>query len=248
MTEEELHRNLFDSEMRRPKAIFFDLGDTILTEISFDPIAGIDRLVGLSEGPETLEIKDIRGFVNELYGDIKKEHEISQLEWPILMLQKIVFEIFQIKSALRPKELEREFWIASHKFALEPGIKDVLNALARNGIPMGIISNSAFSGETLLMELEKYGISEFFDFLISSSDYGVRKPHPTLFLVGASKLSMNPTEAWFIGNSLSHDITGALRVGMGAVWYKKNNTGQPKGPCMHINAWQDFLTLVNDIF
>jgi len=233
--------------VERPKGILFDLGNTILTEISFDPIAGVDRLIALSDNPGTLEVKDIHEFVIQLYDGIKKDHEISRIEWPIFMLQKIVFQIFGIKSSLAPQEMEKEFWIASNRTSLEPGIRDVLTTMSREDIPMGIISNSAFSGETLLMEVESYGIAQHFDFVISSSDYGIRKPHAALFFVGASRLSMSPGDIWFIGNSLSHDINGALGVGMGAVWYnREKNPGRPNGQCLEIKDWHDFLRLLNE--
>lgn len=245
--QEEPARNGPVPEMQRPRGILLDLGNTLLTELRFDPSAGTDRLIALSDRPKRPDAGEIRHFINGLYRDIKKEHEISRIEWPIAMLQKVVYEIFGIKSRLTPGELEREFWAASSRTSLEPGVKEALDALAREGIPLGIISNSAFSGKTLLRELEKHGISDYFEFLISSSDYGVRKPYPALFLVGSSKLSLPARSVWFIGNSLHHDIEGAMGVGMGAVWYnREGDLEHREGPWLELGDWHHFPALLKE--
>jgi len=234
-------------EMQRPKGILLDLGNTLLAELRFDPFAGTDRLLALSGSLERHDAGKIHDFINQLYRDVKREHEISQLEWPTALIQKVVYEIFGIRSTLNSKELEREFWAASSRTCLEPGVKEALDTVAHRGIPMGILSNSAFSGETLLTGLEKHGISGYFEFLISSSDYGIRKPHPALFLVGASKLGLPAESIWFIGNSLHHDIEGAMGVGMGAVWY--NREGDPRygeGPWLELNDCYRFPALLKE--
>jgi putative hydrolase of the HAD superfamily len=61
---------------------------------------------------------------------------------------------------------------------------------------------------------------------MSSSDYGLRKPHPYLFKLAASKISAFPNEIWFIGDNVGWDVEGSRNVGMTPFHYigKTGNT------------------------
>jgi len=53
-------------ELKKPKGILFDLGDTILRQKNFDREAGTARVLELAENPKGLRVKDIQDLVAEL--------------------------------------------------------------------------------------------------------------------------------------------------------------------------------------
>jgi putative hydrolase of the HAD superfamily len=58
-------------------------------------------------------------------------------------------------------------------------------------------------------ELRALRLESFFDAIVSSSDYGFRKPDPRLFHLALAMLDVPPSEAAFIGNSYRTDLIGA---------------------------------------
>jgi putative hydrolase of the HAD superfamily len=110
---------------------------------------------------------------------------------------------------------------------------------------MGVVSNSAFSAAVLAQELRRHGLLPHLTFVVSSADYGIRKPHRLLFEVALAKLGLSCSQVWFVGDSLSADIAGAQQLGLGAVWY--NRCGAPPGdvqPDAEIASWPELAALV----
>lgn len=88
-----------------------------------------------------------------------------------------------------------------------------LNALKARGKPLGIISNFSPNCESLLRQL---GLAHYFDFFIVSGIVGIEKPDPRIFELAIRAAAKSPSELVYVGDSVFHDVQGALQVGMGA--------------------------------
>jgi putative hydrolase of the HAD superfamily len=84
---------------------------------------------------------------------------------------------------------------------------------------IGLISDVAWGlpSEYSMRDIQHFGLDQFFDDYVFSTDVGLRKPHPKVFKIALSNLGVTASEAMYIGNSLAHDIKGAKGVGMRAV-------------------------------
>lgn len=98
-----------------------------------------------------------------------------------------------------------------------PGIMDCLPKLKEAGYILGIGTDMTI--EYQLKKLEKLQILPFFDFIVSSEEVNVEKPHRKLFLTCAAKAGVSPEECLFIGDSLKKDVLGAKNAGMKALWF-----------------------------
>lgn len=96
---------------------------------------------------------------------------------------------------------------------------ELLRGVESLGLPMGVISNSSFAGPTLERELEHQCIRRHLRFVISSADYGVRKPDPLIFEVALRRLGLEADKAWFAGDHVGYDIVGASGAGLFPVAY-----------------------------
>ncbi len=105
---------------------------------------------------------------------------------------------------------------------------------------MGIISNSAFSADTIRYELEKHGILPYFDLVISSCDYGIKKPSKYLYKVALQKLNGSAESSIFIGNKISTDIKGAENANIDGLLFdpKKKFNNQYK------NMFSDYMEII----
>ena len=105
-------------------------------------------------------------------------------------------------------------WAACHHFHLYDDVAPVLRELARRGIKIGLISNSHRSLVSFEQHFELEGLISA---AISSSEHGYLKPHPSIFQAALQLAGVRPEESVMVGDSLPHDIEGALRVGMRGV-------------------------------
>ena len=82
---------------------------------------------------------------------------------------------------------------------------------------IGLLSNS--ERHFLQKFLDNGNIGHLFDVVIASSETGMAKPDPDIFLLAAQKLQVAPEECVFIDDG-EHNVRAASGVGMKAVLYK----------------------------
>jgi len=102
-------------------------------------------------------------------------------------------------------------WASCHHFTLYEEVPEVLRALHADGYTIGLISNTQRSLKTFE---EHFALDGLFTVAISSSDHGYMKPHPSIFEEGLRRAGVGAGEAVMVGDSVPHDIAGALRIGM----------------------------------
>lgn len=233
------------STLQKPLGVLFDMGDTLLTHLGFDPEAGIAATLEIANNPSGYTVKDIGRRIESMNRDLIPRREKAQVEFHPHIFQRHVYEALHIAFDCTPEEVERVFWRAAMSWRPEPGVENALKTLNEKRIPMGVVSNAAFCGNTLWWELERQGLANYFQFLMSSADYWVRKPHPLILETAAAKLGVNPADAWYVGNTPQYDIAGAHNAGMGAVWYNRSDAPLD-GPEPHVELknWREFLFLI----
>ena len=64
-------------------------------------------------------------------------------------------------------------------------------------------------------------VSEYIDFIVTSEEAGVEKPHPHLFDICVEKAGVRAEECAFIGDNLKKDVEGAWNSGLKGFWYTK---------------------------
>jgi len=126
-----------------------------------------------------------------------------------------------------------EAWSACHHFTLYEEVPDVLRDLRADGFTIGLISNTQRS---LAVFERHFALDGLFDVAISSSDHGYMKPHPSIFEEGLRRARVAAAEAVMVGDSVPHDIQGALRLGMRGILVVRSglSAGAPAGvPVIH---------------
>lgn len=208
----------------RPEAVLFDLGDTLITARSYSVEPGVAALLDAASYRNGATVDGVAALARELNVEFGRRANESSLEYHQQIFHRMLYESFGVSFDLPEPDIERLYWDAAFEFVTEPGAAEALAAVKESGVVMGVVSNSSFSGEVLRYELEKKGLLRYFSFLVSTADYGLRKPHPQIFRVGLQKAGVSPERTWYVGNSLQFDVAGALAAGITPVWY--NRVGQ----------------------
>jgi len=101
--------------------------------------------------------------------------------------------------------------------SLIPGAEDILLKLKGTGMRIGLISNTIFPAEFHRREMERFGILEYFDFTIFSSEVNFRKPKKDIFLKALELAGTKAEDTVFIGDRLVEDIGGPQAIGIRGV-------------------------------
>ena len=155
--------------MKPPRAILLDVGDTILRQHWFDLSVGIDAVVHDRARSEVLT-SEFRGYELPAYA---RGDECRLAEWLRLQVPSL---------ASQPTDaIEDRIWAAVVRMEPLPGIEPVLKKLADDQLPVGAVSNAAFSGRAIRAELARHDLAARFRFVLSSADLRIRKPSPGIY-------------------------------------------------------------------
>ena len=108
-----------------------------------------------------------------------------------------------------------------------PDARETLLRLREQGFRLGLLSNTWWAAAWHNADLAAHGLADLLDAVLYTSDVPHSKPHPSVFLDLAARLNVEPSTCVMVGDRMIDDISGALRVGMRAVW-KRNVRPYPK--------------------
>lgn len=104
-----------------------------------------------------------------------------------------------------------------------PDARATLQLLRERGYPIGLLSNTWWAAQWHNADLATHGLNGLLDEIAYTSDLPHSKPHPFVFQAVSSRLGVPMEACVMVGDRMVDDISGALGVGMRAVW-KKNDS------------------------
>ncbi|MBI4760011.1 MAG: HAD family hydrolase [Chloroflexota bacterium] len=118
------------------------------------------------------------------------------------------------------RALDTLFSVTQTNWTLEEDAIPALQQLHSLGYRMGIISNAG-DDEDVQQLARRFGITDYFDFILTSAACSYRKPHPRIFELALSHWYCPPNEAVMVGDNLDADIRGAQQAGIYGVWISR---------------------------
>ncbi|WP_454054025.1 HAD family hydrolase [Clostridium sp. Marseille-Q7071] len=238
--------------MNKPKAILFDAGDTIIEYIKNNPLEGTRKLLEKANNPDKVTAEEIQEYAIEMGRIFNDGRETTGIEYNMRSFQRFLYEMHNIYFDLTPLEIENIFNKEAFRGKVMEGVLEFLNYLEQNNIKKAILSNSTFSEEAIKEELRRYEINPSrFEFVISTSEYGFRKPDKRIFQLALKKLGLDNNQVWYIGNSFKYDVIGAQNAGIQAVWFNRqeNNVDVEKdnGDFLEVNSYKEIEDYLEDI-
>ncbi len=232
--------------MKLPKMIIFDYGDTLLCEPQWDTERGNCELMKYAtRNPNNCTAEDLMQAAKLIFGFAEDVRKVG-CDISGQIGNKALYEYLGIEFSLSPLEQETVFWNACSAGALMPDADKVIDCLNALGIRTAVISNLLWSGEALKERLDRLLPNNKFEFVMTSSDYFMRKPNPVLFKIALQKAKLKSDEVWYCGNSFNEDIVGAKNANIFPVWYDTEHKKAPNADFeyMHINSWSEFIDIL----
>ncbi len=234
-----LHPFLKKSEMI--KTIIFDIDGTLYDYDAANEAAAeaVIRYAAENLGLSETEFNDALGRasrqLNHAVGKTAASH--NRLIRYSFILEEASLSLVH---AIRMEEL---YWdtLLDHA-VLYDGVKETLKSLKQQGYKLGIGSN--MTAYMQYRKLEKFGILQFFDFIVTSEETGCEKPASELFLRCAELAGNLPSECLYVGDSLKNDIEGAKAAGMFSLLIKAKRSYKRTNDAI-ISA--DHITKIGDM-
>ena len=225
--------------MKEYKNYIFDLYGTLVdiyTEeedpILWKKLALFYGYYDASYAPEELQER-YHALVENREFQMKHEKVVEELQkkddvhehHPEVQIEEIFLQLFRDKGVEADRELAvhagQFFRILSTDYVkLYDGVPELLSALKASGKKVYLLSNA----QRIFTEYEMHtlGIAKYFDDILISSVYGVKKPDRRFFELLLEKHHLNVEESVMIGNDAVSDIAGAKSVGLDTVYIHSN--------------------------
>jgi len=205
---------------QQTKVIFFDLGETLVTQniednmVTKNALREIDAILPKRVSPERFFELYREGYkINET---IRSRH---QVEIPIQVWMRQLLERVIDDSPSDELVSEAIKIIVKARAANAVAFDDahsVLKQLSKRDVKLGIISNVS-SHEVAIGILDNVKLTQYFDEVVTSASVGIRKPDPGIFRYALMQFKVRPEQAVMVGDSEIHDIGGGYVAGLKTV-------------------------------
>lgn len=212
---------------RRVRAIFFDLGETLVTQniedsmVTKTALKRISQILPNSVTPSLLFKLYQKGYrINDA---IRSEYnvEIPIYVWMRQLLRKVV------RTEPSNGLLGQSITIivnarAANAIPFEDA-HETIRRLSKRKVKLGVMSNVS-SHEVALGILDKVKLRKYFDLVVTSALIGIRKPDPGIFKYALLQLNIDPEQAVIVGDSERQDIHGGYVAGFRTVLVNRRHS------------------------
>ncbi len=207
-------------------AVVFDYGDTLFRfryeqrthELAAQAL--LDALAADGDAQEVVEAFWVH-FDAAVAGRVEHEElDYEELMAAVLTGAGIAIDRPALRDALAA---EHDAWQDARE--LHPDAIGLLEALRAEGLRTGMVSNAFDPAELMHEDLRRHGIDGLLDTAVFSSEIGVRKPHPRIYLTALESLGCEPGRALFVGDRVREDVEGPAALGMAtclATYYRED--------------------------
>ncbi len=220
----------------RIRAIFYDVGDTLLTTTPTPEefTRRVSDELGTVVDAERLKtaFPDIYTFIRlheAARGGVgsawRSDRGIKEL-WVDFYLQSFAkAEVDAPEHRLRHvAEQSYDWYTGPEVWRPFPDVVAAFEAGREAGLIQGVISDW---GTDLLGILNHLGLTDYLQFVVSSAVVGWAKPHPQIFWHALNRAGVSPNEAVYVGDFYINDILGARSVGIHPVLIDREGTAPP---------------------
>lgn len=202
------------------KGIMFDMGGTLMNDDNLSFERAFNNVYDHFKYK-----KFLKSEYDSLIKDLLKDTLFNRTTFDIKFKDFINYLLFYFDDELdcSMEELEEYFSYGFSNDTLVDSIIDYLDYLKSKKLKLIVLSNTFLSSKEIKRRLDNLGISKYFDEIIASSDYLVRKPSKLFFEVGLKKIGLKNNEVLYVGNSYTFDVEGCNNSLINIIFYNVNH-------------------------
>lgn len=225
--------------MKTPRAILFDLDDTILLAFARPDLAWPQVLQNVMGDSEAVPVSVIASAIKAFSKKFWLDPELNR-KWRVEMLgarREIVAGAFLelTRSGYKMPPLAVANQIANdfsetcdNQISMFPDAHDVLTELKRKGLSLALITNGAAVAQRV--KIDRFKLTSYFDHIQIEGEVGFGKPEERAYLHAMSNLRVKPGETWMVGDNLEWEVRAPQKLGIFAVWHDIRGRGVSPNP------------------
>ena len=220
-----------------PKAILFDLDDTILAfsecaEPTWRRIC--EKFAFRVEGLKTEVLFEAIRQSRTWFWQNPERHRRGRLNLGMARREIVAgaFHRLKINDGTLANEIADSYTSKREETVqLFPGAIEALHRLREKGIRLALITNG--NADEQRRKIEKFGLANLFDYILVEDEFGVGKPDERVYVHSLDRLNVEPEDTWMIGDNLDWDVKSPQRLGIFAIWVDFAGKGLPDATQVH---------------
>lgn len=217
--------------MTYPKAIIFDLDDTILdTTLSADRLWSRAAVEFAARAGVDVSTFDQQMKVSRVwFWSDPKRNQAGRLNLDKARADCVEHTLELLNASNHELATEIADWFTQRRITeMKPfdSAIETLQTLRDAGVRLALISNG--KGETQREKVVRFELEPYFDCIILEGEFGVGKPDRRVFDHALQALGTEPGETWMVGDNLHWEVAAPQALGMKGVWVDWKGTGLPE--------------------
>ena len=211
------------------KAVLFDLDDTLYESFQAGDRYAYERLAVFAEAELGVPGDAfVKAFAEYRAALARSQPGMPPLHDRVLVAQGAL-ERRGLNAVRHARRVHEVYWQAVYeKMERRPGVPELLDELRAAGVKTAVCTDML--ADVQMEKLERLGLADKVDFLVSSEEAGWDKPAPPIFALALRKCGCLPSEAVMVGDNFRHDVQGAMDCGIAGVWLNWTGLSAPADP------------------
>jgi putative hydrolase of the HAD superfamily len=214
-----------------PRAILFDLDDTIIDDSSNIEDGWLAAVESEARALGGLPARDIVAAVHEVrtwYWSDPDRHRAGRADlraastW---ILCEALARFGARDEALARRIAHRYRDLREAGRSLFPGAIETLERVRSLGIAAALLTNGDSAGQRA--KIEQFDLARHFDYICIEGEFGCGKPDERVYRGALEALGSAPAQTWMIGDNLESDVAAPMRLGIAGIWHDRFKTGLP---------------------
>ena len=215
----------------QPRAILFDLDDTLL-----DDTGNFEQLWrdAVLDGARALPSADAEGLLAEIervrvwYWSDPERHRQGRQDLRAATrhivataMKALGFDDPEVATRIAHDYRDRR----DANLRLFPEAIETLARVRATGIRTALLTNGSAAAQRA--KVERFGLAPHFDAIFIEGEFGVGKPHEAVYRAALEALRTAASEAWMVGDNLEWDVAAPQRLGVRGIWVDRHGRGLP---------------------
>ena len=218
---------------RLPRAILFDLDDTILSASAHRPAAMSDVVAryapSLSGVSDDNLLAALRDGATAFWADPARQREgrLDPHEAMRAITETALEGLGATDAAALAANITHDYMTAQDA-ALKPfpGAIETLEKLRGEGVRLALITNGGAEGQR--GKVVRFGLERYFGCIVIEGEFGVGKPDERVYRHALATLATEPEDAWMVGDNLEWEVATPQRLGLRGIWVDWAGIGLPE--------------------
>jgi len=223
---------------RLPRAILFDLDDTIISAYGRSDLAWSAVVAEFSAELEPLAPPRVVGAIQDsatrFWADAERHRawrqklrearrEVVRDAFAALARQGAPVPARTIEHAIADRFTDYR----DEQMHIFPDAHQTIDTLRERGVRLALITNGDGVGQRA--KIERFDLAHRFHHIQIEGEHGFGKPEPRAYLHALERLEVGARDSWMVGDNLEWEGAAPQRLGIHAIWFDAHGAGLPEG-------------------